>query len=89
MRDRAVLPMDLATYWVEFVIKHQGAHHLRVAGVDLPWYKYLLIDVISFVVLVAVGSVAALYVVARRLCCGNKTNKVAGKTKKKDKVKKN
>ncbi|RZB40719.1 UDP-glucuronosyltransferase-like, partial [Asbolus verrucosus] len=47
--DRLVSPMETALYWIEYVIKHKGAPHLRVAALDLPWYKYLLLDVISFV----------------------------------------
>ncbi|RZB40113.1 2-hydroxyacylsphingosine 1-beta-galactosyltransferase-like, partial [Asbolus verrucosus] len=45
--DRLVSPMDTAIYWVEYVIRHKGAPHLRVAALDLPWYKYHLLDVIS------------------------------------------
>lgn len=86
MRDRPVQPMDLARFWVEFAIRHQGASHLRVAGVDLPWYKYLLLDVISFVILVSIGSITAMFVVARKLCC-RRTKKQTEKAKKK--VKKN
>jgi hypothetical protein len=41
--------MDTTAYWVEYVIRHGGAPHLRVAGVDLPWYKYMLVDVIAFI----------------------------------------
>lgn len=65
MRDRPVKPMDLAVYWTEFVIKNKGAPHLRVAGVDLPWYKYLLLDVIFFVILTTVGALALTYVIIR------------------------
>lgn len=68
MRDRPVKPMDLAVYWTEFVIKNKGAPHLRVAGVDLPWYKYLLLDVIFFVILTTVGALALTYVIIRWMC---------------------
>ncbi|XP_015838653.2 UDP-glycosyltransferase UGT5-like [Tribolium castaneum] len=44
--DRLVDPLDVATYWVEYVIRHKGAPHLRIEGVNLSWYKYFLIDVI-------------------------------------------
>ena len=51
--DRPVSPLDTAVYWVEYVIKHRGAPHLRVAGVDLPWYQYLLLDVIAAIITIA------------------------------------
>ncbi|XP_033990271.1 UDP-glucuronosyltransferase-like [Trematomus bernacchii] len=33
--DRPVPPLDLAVFWTEFVIRHKGAEHLRVAAHDL------------------------------------------------------
>lgn len=42
--------IDKAVYWVEYVIRHKGAHHLRSAGVDLKWYQYYLLDVIAYLV---------------------------------------
>ncbi|KAJ8954688.1 hypothetical protein NQ318_011380 [Aromia moschata] len=48
MHDRPVNPKDLIVFWTEFVIRHQGAPHLRVAALDIPWYRYLLLDVIAF-----------------------------------------
>ncbi|CAG9853604.1 unnamed protein product [Phyllotreta striolata] len=49
MRDVPIKPMDLAVYWVEYVIKHKGAPHLRIAGLDLTWYQYYLLDVIFLI----------------------------------------
>lgn len=46
--DRPMSPLQTAVYWVEFVCRHKDAGHLRVAGTDLPWYKYNLVDVILF-----------------------------------------
>ncbi|XP_013913257.1 PREDICTED: UDP-glucuronosyltransferase 1-1-like [Thamnophis sirtalis] len=44
--DRPVEPLDLAVHWVEFVMKHKGAAHLRPAAHDLNWIQYYSIDVI-------------------------------------------
>jgi uncharacterized protein (DUF3084 family) len=41
------------------VIRHGGAPHLRVAGLDLPWYQYFLLDVI---VVVSVATLVVLFV---------------------------
>lgn len=81
MHDRPMKPMDLAVYWTEFVIRHRGAPHLRVAGLDLPWYKYLLIDVISFVVVFSISSIFVICFIIRKICCARK--------KSGDKLKKN
>ncbi|KAG8316807.1 UDP-glucuronosyltransferase 1-1 [Homalodisca vitripennis] len=50
-RDRPMTPLQTAVYWTEYVIRHQGAPHLRPASVNLPLYKYLLLDVIAVMVL--------------------------------------
>lgn len=46
--DRPMSSIDTAIYWVEYVIRHKGAHHLRSPAVELSWYQYYLLDVISF-----------------------------------------
>ncbi|CAH1402288.1 unnamed protein product [Nezara viridula] len=46
MKDRPLSIMDNAVYWLEYVLRHRGAHHLRSAAVELSWYQYLLLDVI-------------------------------------------
>lgn len=45
--DRPIEPLDLAVHWVEFVMKHKGAPHLRPAAHDLNWIQYYSIDVIA------------------------------------------
>ncbi|CAG2057458.1 unnamed protein product [Timema podura] len=35
-RDRPLSAMDTAIYWIEYIIRHKGAHHLRSAAADLP-----------------------------------------------------
>ncbi|XP_044271140.1 UDP-glycosyltransferase UGT5-like isoform X1 [Tribolium madens] len=49
MHDRQNKPIDDADYWIQYVIRHRGATHLRVAGLDLPWYQYLSLDVYLFI----------------------------------------
>lgn len=45
--DRPLSPMQNAVYWIEYVIRHNGAPHLKVAAVGLPWYKYYMVDVVA------------------------------------------
>ncbi|XP_065219660.1 UDP-glycosyltransferase UGT5-like [Planococcus citri] len=49
-KDRPMSAMDTAIYWIEYVIRHEGAHHLRTAAVNLPLYQYLLLDVVAFLI---------------------------------------
>jgi len=50
--DRPMSVLDTAVYWVEYVIRHKGAHHLRTTAVKLTWYQYLLLDVILFLIVI-------------------------------------
>ncbi|XP_008570483.1 PREDICTED: UDP-glucuronosyltransferase 1-6 isoform X2 [Galeopterus variegatus] len=47
-KDRPIEPLDLAVFWIEFVMRHKGAPHLRPAAHDLTWYQYHSLDVIGF-----------------------------------------
>ncbi|XP_034429113.1 UDP-glucuronosyltransferase [Hippoglossus hippoglossus] len=51
-QDRPVAPLDLAVFWTEFVIRHKGAAHLRVAAHDLNWIQLHSLDVIGFILLI-------------------------------------
>ncbi|XP_018570348.1 UDP-glucuronosyltransferase 1-8 [Anoplophora glabripennis] len=44
-RDRPLPPLETAIYWVEYVARHKGAPHMRTAAVNMPFYKYYLLDV--------------------------------------------
>ncbi|AWP12759.1 putative UDP-glucuronosyltransferase-like [Scophthalmus maximus] len=49
--DRPVPPLELAVFWTEFVMRHKGAAHLKVAAHDLNWIQYHSLDVIGIIVL--------------------------------------
>lgn len=51
-KDQPMSGLERAIWWTEYVIKHKGAKHLRSPALDLPFYQYLLVDVIGFCVLV-------------------------------------
>ncbi|XP_044271533.1 UDP-glycosyltransferase UGT5-like isoform X2 [Tribolium madens] len=48
MKDRPIKPLDNAIYWIEYVIRHEGAPHLRYPGMDLNWFQRNLLDVSAF-----------------------------------------
>ncbi|XP_011192570.2 UDP-glucosyltransferase 2 [Zeugodacus cucurbitae] len=47
--DRPLGARETALYWIDYVIRHKGARHLRAAGLDLKWYQFYLLDVIALV----------------------------------------
>ncbi|XP_057583686.1 UDP-glucuronosyltransferase 2B18-like isoform X2 [Hippopotamus amphibius kiboko] len=62
--DQPVKPLDRAVFWIEFVMRHKGAKHLRPAVHDLTWFQYHSLDVIGFL-LACVAS--AVFVITK--CC--------------------
>ncbi len=49
MRDQIESPMDRAIYWIEYVIRHEGAPHLRSASRKLSLHQRGFMDVILVV----------------------------------------
>ncbi|XP_068831299.1 UDP-glucuronosyltransferase 2A1 isoform X2 [Capricornis sumatraensis] len=77
--DQPVKPLDRAVFWIEFVMRHKGAKHLRPAAHNLTWYQYHSLDVIGFL-LACVAT--AVFLVTK--CCLFSCRKF-GKTGKKKK----
>lgn len=48
--DQPIKPLDNAVWWIEYVIRHGGAQHLRSPGVDQSWFKLLCLDIISLLI---------------------------------------
>jgi glucuronosyltransferase len=48
-RDQMESPLERAIYWIEYVIRHQGAPHLRSASRKLSLHQRGFIDVIVVV----------------------------------------
>ncbi|XP_025029027.1 UDP-glucuronosyltransferase 2A2 isoform X2 [Python bivittatus] len=48
--DQPIKPLDRAVFWIEFVMRHKGAKHLRAAAYHLTWYQYHCLDVIAFLI---------------------------------------
>uniref|UniRef100_A0A8C4PSP8 UDP-glucuronosyltransferase n=1 Tax=Equus asinus TaxID=9793 RepID=A0A8C4PSP8_EQUAS len=46
--DQPMKPLDRAVFWIEFVMRHKRAKHLRPASHDLNWFQYHSLDVIGF-----------------------------------------
>ncbi|XP_067351500.1 UDP-glucuronosyltransferase 2C1-like isoform X1 [Channa argus] len=47
-RDQPIEPLNNALFWIEFVMRHKGAAHLKSQSYRLPWYSYYSVDVVLF-----------------------------------------
>lgn len=46
-KDQPMKSLDKAVWWIEYVIRHQGAKELRYHGIDIPFYQYHFFDIIG------------------------------------------
>ncbi|XP_015437121.1 PREDICTED: UDP-glucuronosyltransferase 2B1-like [Dufourea novaeangliae] len=46
-RDLPYQPMEHATWWIEHVIRHKGAKHLRSGSRDLDLWKFHHLDILA------------------------------------------
>ncbi|KAM3625623.1 uncharacterized protein V6R79_014939 [Siganus canaliculatus] len=53
-RDQPMKPLDTALFWIEFVMRHKRAAHLRTESYKMPWYSYHSVDVMLFLLTIAV-----------------------------------
>ncbi|XP_058402402.1 UDP-glucuronosyltransferase 2B31-like [Diceros bicornis minor] len=78
--DQPVKPLDGAVFWIEFVMLHKGAKHLRPTSHDLTWFQYHSLDVFGF--LLACVATAIFVITKCCLFCCRKFAKTAKKEKK-------
>ena len=72
MKDRRRTPLQETGDWIEYVLRHGGAWHLRAQVFNIPWYQYYLLDVIAFLVAVVTLVAMVIRMTCRclcRLCC--------------------
>ena len=88
-KDRPQTPKQTAVFWIEYVIRHKGAAHLRFPA-NLNTIEYHLIDVYALMLLIALVGLYIDYrickAILKRICkkfCGKKAS--SKKTNKKQK----
>ncbi|XP_049803689.1 UDP-glucosyltransferase 2-like [Schistocerca nitens] len=59
--------LERAVWWVEYVIRHRGAPHLRSAALHLHWWQLLLLDVVAFLLVGVALTLCLVYFVTRRV----------------------
>lgn len=64
-RDRPEHPLDKAAFWIEYVIRHNGARHMQSAAVHLNLLQYYMVDVLSFIFVTLFVVVKVLAVICR------------------------
>jgi len=65
--DQPLKSLDKAIYWIEYVIRHNGAFHLKSAAGQLTWYEFFLLDGLFLVVIMRIFITAILWYVGKKL----------------------
>ncbi|XP_071362340.1 UDP-glucuronosyltransferase 2C1-like isoform X2 [Trachinotus anak] len=71
-RDQPLPPMDQAIFWVEYVMRHKGAPHLRTEAYKMPWYSYYCVDVVLLLLTAATVLLLSALAIFRFLCCNSR-----------------
>lgn len=69
-------PMDTASYWIEYVIRHKGAKHMQSPAVHMNFVQRNSIDVLGFVAVLVFAMYRTLRTIVRRLARKRRTERL-------------
>ena len=61
MRDVKETPLDRATEFLEYVMRHRGADHLKLSSRHLNFFQYFCLDTILFLLILALLNLYLFY----------------------------
>lgn len=74
-QDRPLRPLDESIFWIEYIIRHNGASHLRSSALDLSWFSYFMFDALGLLISVVTVVIALLYFIVKLVLTKDKKNK--------------
>lgn len=66
-KDEPDSPLNRAVWWAEYVIRHNGAKHLRSSALNLAWYQYILLDIATFFILLLAITALIIYLILKNI----------------------
>ncbi|XP_020658447.2 2-hydroxyacylsphingosine 1-beta-galactosyltransferase isoform X3 [Pogona vitticeps] len=61
-KDQPDHPVNRTVYWINYILRHNGAQHLRAAVYTVSFYQYFLLDI---AIVVLLGTSLLCYILAR------------------------
>ena len=77
--DQKESPVERAVYWIEYIMRHDGADFLKPKSMGLYWYEYHHVDIILLVF--SIFSIIILIIIKLCMCCCRRICKVGAKRK--------
>lgn len=59
-------PLNRTVYWLQYVLRHNGASHLRPALYQLSFYEYYCLDILAILIIFLGGIFYAMYLLCGR-----------------------
>ncbi|KAJ3603350.1 hypothetical protein NHX12_031092 [Muraenolepis orangiensis] len=71
-RDQPISPLEHAVFWIEYVMRHKDAAHLRTEAYRMPWYAYHSVDILVTLLAAVMVFLLSTVLMFRCLCCRGK-----------------
>lgn len=62
MLDQPMKPLERAIWWIEHVLRHGGAKHLRAPSANISWSQYLELELVFTILLALLFAVAIIVI---------------------------
>jgi len=86
LRDQPQLSVKTAAFWIEYIICHDGAGHLRSPGENLNFIQYYLLDVATLFSIIGVFcllvTATTMKYICNKFCSSRKYKSKQDKSKK-------
>lgn len=69
VNDQPLDPLEKAVWWIEYVLRHGEGLHLKSVALQMDWVSYTSTDVVLFLILCVVASVAFSYYFLKTMFC--------------------
>lgn len=60
-KDRPTTALDTAMYWIEYILRHNGASFMKNPARKLHWIQYAMLDVYGFILAVVLTIFYTIY----------------------------
>ncbi|BFZ00445.1 hypothetical protein BsWGS_03483 [Bradybaena similaris] len=64
-RELYKVPKQQAAYWLDHVMTY-GGEYMRSAGQQMPWYQLYVLDVVAFLLMLAISVLLCVFVIAKK-----------------------